>query len=179
MEVDNKEQPENGIKPVISQDKEKEEKTLFLISNIVIEQNLQSVEPKIFKIPKLTIPITAQFQPKLCMKCTFKEEDYLFFFEDLIDNKGSLAALNDGGHLINVQPVKKIAEESPNLLTDHQQFCDFIATVEKSVKIHQVAITDVDISIANEFLSYPLITFFNHDCLKQQEKFQKASPLLF
>jgi hypothetical protein len=54
------------------------------------------------------------------MKCTFKEEDYLFFFEDLIDNKGSLAALNDGGHLINVQPVKKIAEESPNLLTDHQ-----------------------------------------------------------
>jgi hypothetical protein len=70
------------------------------------------------------------------MKCAFQEEEYLFFFEDLIDNKGSFAALYDAGHLIKVQPMKKIAEASPNLLTDHEQFCDFIATVEKSIKMH-------------------------------------------
>ena len=175
IELDNKQQPGIGQKTMQSQEQsEGVEKTLLLISNIIIEQNLPSIEPKIFKIPNLTIPITAQYQPKLCMKCAFQEEEYLFFFEDLIDNKGSFAALYDAGHLIKVQPMKKIAEASPNLLTDHEQFCDFIATVEKSIKMHQVAITDVDISIANEFISYPLITFVTHDCKRQEEKNQKV-----
>ncbi len=54
------------------------------------------------------------------MKCTFQEDDFLFFFEDLIESKGSLAALFDAGNLIKVQATKKIAEESQNQLTDHQ-----------------------------------------------------------
>jgi hypothetical protein len=31
------------------------------------------------------------------MKCNFSQDQYLFFFEDLIENKGSLTALFEAG----------------------------------------------------------------------------------
>jgi hypothetical protein len=36
------------------------------------------------------------------MKGTFQGDDYLFFFEDLIENKGSLASLFEAGNLFKV-----------------------------------------------------------------------------
>ena len=147
------------------------QKTIILISSSMISKNQRSVEPKIFKISNLKIPLNAQYQSKLCMKGSYKQNDYLFFFEDLVGSKGSMELLFENKQLIKVSPTRQQQTEASytSLINIPQQFCDFIVSTEKKTNVNEVTITDVDISITDEYLSKPLITFITHNYLAVQD----------